>query len=98
MSLYVIPDPDTVTSGEAQEVPGFGIFPVAVSKTTRSADEWRDAIKKNHLHLVVQDIRKLAAHHKGTALELAFENEGEVAPQPADESATTTAATEGDDA
>jgi hypothetical protein len=80
VSLYVIPDPDTVTSGEAQEVPGYGVFPVAVAATSRTADEWRKAIKADHLHLAVVDIRKLTDAHRGTALELAMRNDGEIAP------------------
>jgi hypothetical protein len=89
VSLYVIPDPDVITSGEAQEVPGYGVFPVAVAATSRSADEWRKAIKDDHLHLAVVDIRKLTDAHKGTAVELAMKNAGEIAPA-AEASETTT--------
>jgi hypothetical protein len=74
VALYVIPDPEVITSGEAQEVPTFGVFPVAVASTDRSADEWRKLIKDNHLHLVVADIRKITDAHRGTAVELAVKH------------------------
>jgi hypothetical protein len=80
VSLYVTLDPDVITSNEAHEVPGFGVFPVAVSATSRTADEWRKVIKQQNLHLVVVDVRKITDAHKGTALELAMRNAGEIAP------------------
>jgi hypothetical protein len=89
VALYVIPDPDIISSGEAQEVPTFGVFPVAVAATSRSADEWRQVIDEQHLPLVVTDIRKLTDAHKGTALELCLVGDGTVAGSAADAASQT---------
>jgi hypothetical protein len=55
--LMVIPDPDQVASGDPQEIPGVGVFPVAVADTGKSKAEWEKQIKAEKLPLVVKDVR-----------------------------------------
>ncbi len=45
MGKMVIPDPDKVASCEPQEIPGYGIVPVALASSFRSEEEWKAAIK-----------------------------------------------------
>jgi hypothetical protein len=55
--LMVIPDPDKVTSMDPQEIPDLGVFPIAVSDTGRTRQEWEKLIKQTKAPLVVRDVR-----------------------------------------
>jgi len=57
LMLMVIPDPDKTGSNEPQDIPGFGVFPVAVADTDKSKTEWEKLISQTGLPLIVKDVR-----------------------------------------
>jgi hypothetical protein len=73
MAKFVVPDPERVTSVEAQAVGDYGVFPVAVAASSRTEAEWEQLINENDLPLVIKDVRKVTDEIRGTALHAAVE-------------------------